>query len=51
MDAETYGRIRNACEQFKGQLKANINEYSANDFEHAKHFLDSLEYEVHFPPH
>lgn len=48
-DAETYRSIRSACEHFKDELKANIKEYSANDFEHAKHFLDSLEYEVHFP--
>jgi hypothetical protein len=49
IDAETYRSIQRACKQFKDELKANIQEYSANDFEHAKHFLDSLEYEVHFP--
>jgi hypothetical protein len=49
IDAETFRDIRNICEQLKSELKSNIKEYSVNDFEHGKHFLDSLGYEAHFP--
>jgi hypothetical protein len=49
IDAETFRDIRNICEQLKAELKSNIKEYSVNDFEQGKHFLDSLGYEAHFP--
>ena len=48
LDADTYREIWNASEHFKAQLKANLKDYSAKDFEQARHFLDSLRYEAHF---
>ena len=49
IDADSYRDIQGNCEQLKTQLRDNINEYSANDFEHARHFIENLEYEAKFP--
>jgi hypothetical protein len=47
--AESYRDINKACDRLMGMLKSNISEYSPNDFEQAKHFVDSLRYESKFP--
>ena len=47
--AESYRDINKACEKLMQQVKANINDYSANDFEQARHFIDNLRYEARFP--
>jgi hypothetical protein len=49
IDSDSYRDIHHQCEQLRAQLKANIKEYSARDFEQAKHFIDSLAYETRFP--
>ncbi|HVU90151.1 MAG TPA: hypothetical protein VHD36_22660 [Pirellulales bacterium] len=47
--AESYRDINKACDRLMGLLKSNLDEYSPNDFEQAKHFVDSLRYESKFP--
>ncbi len=47
--AESYRDINKSCDRLMGLLKSNINEYNPNDFEQAKHFVDSLRYESKFP--
>jgi len=47
--AESYRDINKACDKLMQLLKSNISEYNANDFEQAKHFIDSVRYEAHFP--
>jgi hypothetical protein len=47
--AESYRDINNACDKLMQSLKTNIGEYTPNDFEQAKHFVDSLRYESKFP--
>ena len=47
--AESYRDINKACDKLMQLLKSNISEYNANDFEQAKHFVDSVRYESHFP--
>ena len=47
--AESYRDINKGCDTLFGLLKSNIDEYSPNDFQQAKHFIDSLRYESKFP--
>jgi hypothetical protein len=47
--AESYRDINKGCDKLFGLLKSNIDEYSPNDFQQAKHFIDSLRYESKFP--
>jgi hypothetical protein len=37
-----FGEIQKACEEFQAQLKADLPNFSANDYVAAKKFLDSL---------
>ena len=49
IDSDTYRGIYRSCEQLKTQLRANLKEYSANDFEDAMHFIESLRHEAQLP--
>jgi hypothetical protein len=41
-DPEAYLEIRRTCDLLQDALKARLNEYSAADYEHARHFIESL---------
>jgi len=47
--AENYQAINKGCENLMNLLRSNIDEYRPNDFEQARHFIDSLRYEASFP--
>ena len=47
--AESYRDINKGCDTLFGLLKSNIDEYSPNDFQQAKHFIDSLRDEFEIP--
>jgi len=47
--AESYRDINKSCEKLMQLLKSNLDEYSAGDYEQARHFVESLRYESRFP--
>ncbi|HEY1598704.1 MAG TPA: hypothetical protein VGG64_03835 [Pirellulales bacterium] len=47
--AESYRDINKATEKLMQSLKVNIDEYNANDYEKARHFIENLRYEAKFP--
>ncbi|HEY2840303.1 MAG TPA: hypothetical protein VGJ26_14195 [Pirellulales bacterium] len=49
IDPESYQDIYRTCEKLREQLKANIDDYRESDFEHARHFIESLSFEGTFP--
>ncbi len=48
INADSYMEISRDCDRLLTLLKSNIDDYSANDFEKARHFVDSLRHETHF---
>jgi hypothetical protein len=44
-----FNDVRKSVEAFHAQLKDHIDEYPPQDFENAYKFLDTLEYQAHFP--
>jgi len=49
IDVESYQDIHRTCERLQEQLKANIDHYRGSDFEHARHFVESLAHEGTLP--
>ncbi len=47
--SEAYLKIGQACDKLMEELKANLNEYDPKSFQVARHFIDSLRYEVQVP--
>ncbi len=47
--ASTYREIEATCEALLAELRANIKEYSGNDYAPAKTLLEGLAYEARFP--
>jgi hypothetical protein len=41
-DAESYLAFNKSCETLLGELKANMRDYSANDYQQARHFVEGL---------